>query len=327
MESAAVDTGVCPSCQGSEIGVLRRYRTNTAAGRKLFAGRDLARCGSCGLVWVTPMPDKGLVDAYYRTEYRKCVRYGVTASDVEQFPHDNLFYLNRGRSSVALLDRFIEAKPSRAMDIGAGFGHWLHALREEHPACVTVAVELSEPAVKHLRAIGQEVIDQPVESVLPRGDSRYDVVVLSHVLEHLVRPQDMLGIIRESLTGDGRFFVEVPHIPEEYYRTCLDHVWAPRYDEPHTYFFTAQSLRGVLERAGFRVLFCDSAGPSYRPIARWHYNLPPVRWMADELVPKPVIQWLRKQKATSGIRMQEREPSFYEYGGPRIWLRAVCARG
>ena len=83
-------------------------------------------------------------------------------------------------------------------------------------------------------------------SDVPEG-RRFDAIVCSHVLEHLADPCEVLLALREHLASTGVLYVEVP----------LE-IWLepPLQPEPvtHVNFFAPQTLRFLLERAGFRVL-------------------------------------------------------------------------
>jgi len=54
--------------------------------------------------------------------------------------------------------------------------------------------------------------------------------------------------------------------------------------------------------------------------------MPPAKATLLNLLPRPLFHFLRRQTFTSGMRVQTREPSFYEYGGFRIWIRSVWRR-
>src|SRR5437867_2203869 len=82
----------------------------------------------------------------------------------------------------------------------------------------------------------------------------------SLVFEHLLDPRGILDLIHASLAPDGVLYIEVPNIPAESLLRYPDHVWAPRFDEPHITFFSALTLRQMLTSASFEPVFCDTAG-------------------------------------------------------------------
>lgn len=314
---------VCLGCAGNRGQPVRRYRTNTPHGRQVFGRPDLYECTDCGLVQVEPGPSASELDDYYRVDYRKHKLYGSDVADTSRFPFDNLFYYNRGQSIAELVSPHVASDEPRVLDIGAGFGHILHAFGERYPQAQREAIEYSDMCVQHLRGIGVETTDQPVEEVLPGMENRFDAIVLSHVLEHIREPRPVLDLIRNSLAPGGVLYIEVPNIPRESLLRYPDNPWAPRWDEPHIAFFSLDTLRGLMGAAQFEELFCETGGPHYTYVPGWRFRMPPAKAFMLNLLPRPVFHFLRRQKFTSGLRVQKREETFYQYGGFRIWIRSV----
>lgn len=316
----------CLACHGEELRRIRAYRTKTTHGRKLFGNASVCVCRECALVQVVPRPSLEALSTYYAEDYRKGCRAGSDVSEVSEFPKDNLFYYNRGQSICELVSPHVRADSPRILDVGAGFGHILHAFGERFPRSERVAIEFSQPCVHHLRKLGVVVHDEPVDELLPRIGDSFDIVTLSHSFEHLLDPRGTLGLIRDRLAPDGVLYIEVPNIPEDAAYRYPDHVWVPRFDEPHITFFSEGTLRGTLDANGYRLIFCDAAGPPYSYVSALRYRLPPIRWLAQDLIPEPLFRFLRKQRFTASVRMSERDESFYAYGDGRIWLRSLSRR-
>jgi SAM-dependent methyltransferase len=314
----------CFVCGESELAAVRKYRTNTAKGRRVFGRARIAKCTRCGLHQVDPRPDAEALARYYVSDYRRARLYGSDVADARTFPRDNLFYLNRGRSIVELTAPEISSEAPAVLDVGTGFGHVLWAFGERYPDSRRLAIEFSDVCVQHLNSIGVEVRVGPVEDVLPALDRRFDVITICHVLEHLLEPARVLTVLGDHLAADGLLYVEVPHIAEAAILGHPDNAWAPRYDEPHVGFFSPQSLRRLLEDSGYEVRFLDTAGPVYRHVSALRYALPPLRSTVQRMIPRRLFEFLRGLRATNAIRVQEREEAFYAYGGDRIWIRAMA---
>ncbi len=317
----------CLTCNHTGLQKVRPYRTKTAHGRALFGHTWLYECRQCGLVQTVPRPTLQQLADYYAVDYRNGCFAGADVANLAEFPKDNLFYYNRGQSIADLLSPHVpEADSLQILDIGAGFGHILHALGERYPQAHRTAIEFSQVCVDHLRSLGIEVFTDPAEEALPRLGRRFDVVILSHVLEHLLEPRQMLQTIFDHLNPGGILYVEVPHIPRDSLKKYIDSVWAPRFEEPHITLFSPPVLRALLESTGFDVPFCDTAGLEYKYISALQFHLPHWRWFLQRLTPKPVFDFLRRRSAAKGLRVKEREESFYQYGGNRIWIRSISRK-
>ena len=318
---------LCLACDKQELHKVRMYRTKSGQGARLFKRSWLVRCDACGGVQVDPLPDANALKAYYSHDYRTGGLYGSDTNDAATFPRDNLFYLNRGESIAELVADHVVKAPDNILDVGAGFGHVLHAFGQRFPNARRRAIEFSDVCVQHLREIGVEAIAEPIEEVLPNLDGGFDVIVLSHVLEHLLDPVATIDALAAKLAPGGLLYIEVPNVPADSLLKHLDHKWAPRYDEPHITFFERVSVIRFLEEAGLTVKFCDTAGPAYREVSALQFRLPPFRETVARLIPKPIFQFLRRSAATKAMRVQDREEEFFQYGGQRIWIRSLSSRG
>jgi len=321
----------CVGCGLAGLERVRPYRLDSARGKPLFGASWLYRCGDCGLVQAKPLPGAEELAAYYATSYRTGGRHGAEAALLRDFPRDNLFYYHRSQSIAALLDPHLRSRDfaaaPRVLDIGAGFGHLLHAFGERFPRASRTALELSESCFPHLEALGIRVIREPIEAWLAGSDAQFDVILLSHVLEHLREPAKVLAGLRARLGPRGLLFVEVPNIPADSLGRYLDHPWAPRFDEPHLTFFSVTTFAGALKRAGLDALFCAPAGPEYREIPGWRFKLPQLRPFLVRVLPAGVKRALRRNPATTPLQTFARAEPFFEYGGKAIWIRSVSTPG
>jgi SAM-dependent methyltransferase len=316
----------CLGCDYEQMDSIRPYRTITKYGTEVFGNAWLYSCARCGLVQVFPRPDEKVLGQYYESDYRRGGYHGSDVCNPEEFPKDNLFYFNRGFSIAECVAPYIKKPNPRILDIGAGFGHILYALSQKFPLSTRLAIEFSEICTNHLQSIGTEVYTEPVEEVLPKLEGQFDLIVLSHVFEHLLELRPILRLIRNSLVSGGILYIEVPNIPADSLLQYPDHKWAPRFDEPHITFFSMPILQTILKEAGFEVSFCNTAGPQYEYISRLRFGLPPLMSTVQSLMPSKVFFFLRKLRLTNVVRVQEKEESFYQYGGCRLWIRSVSTK-
>lgn len=78
----------------------------------------------------------------------------------------------------------------------------------------------------------------------------YDLVVLSHVLEHIPHPAELLADVRSALGDETLLYVEVPHEPLVAQAKGERGLAArKKHWHEHVNFFTEASLRALLDRA------------------------------------------------------------------------------
>jgi SAM-dependent methyltransferase len=100
--------------------------------------------------------------------------------------------------------------PFRILEIGCMHGVLLRELMSRG-ACVK-GIELSEEPARHCREIGLDVSAESVEQFVARAsDQRFDAVILSHVLEHLLDPREMIARLLGLLSAGGHLVVCVPN--------------------------------------------------------------------------------------------------------------------
>jgi SAM-dependent methyltransferase len=82
------------------------------------------------------------------------------------------------------------------------------------------------------------------------GDTKYDVVVMNHVLEHVGAPTALLEGLRSRMKEGGLVHIAAPNV------AC----WEARlsgwgsYEPYHSIYFSPDTIRKTLERSGFAVL-------------------------------------------------------------------------
>lgn len=150
-------------------------------------------------------------------------------------------------------------KDARILDIGCGFGQVLSALKAMGYRNLT-GVDLSLEAVAHCQKQGLDVQQiQSLEEYSREIAGRpYDLVIMSHVLEHIEKHKIIptLRLVRDVfLKEGGRLLVMVPNA-----QSNTGSYWAYE-DFTHHTLFTAGSLAFCLKSAGFEEIdFLDPQG-------------------------------------------------------------------
>lgn len=215
------------------------------------AGIAVVRCRGCGLVHATGQyAAEFLSEDYYAGRAER-----ITTASAAARPG-----AARKRRNVALYDRLSRGKigrarpGARALDIGCNTGLLLDVLREL--GYHTEGIERS-PAGETALAAGHTVHSLDIEAH-ELGLPRYDLITLTHVLEHLRQPVAGLVWIRRHLAAGGIAVVEVPNWADR-----MRPLWGRRYRPlelgDHVSFFERDTLQVAAERAGLTVLQMWSA--------------------------------------------------------------------
>ena len=143
----------------------------------------------------------------------------------------------------------------RVLELGAASGHVTRALVDRR--CTVTSIECDAQAAADLEGIAHEVIvgDLNDPHVFDTLTSDYDVVLAGDVLEHLLRPQDVLGQAVRLLRPGGQVVISLPHVGHIDVRLSLMRgQWNYRpwglLDATHIRFFTLESIKQMLDQAG-----------------------------------------------------------------------------
>ena len=207
-------------------------------------GVGIVRCDRCDLVFATAGASAEELGADYNARAARDRAAGLEAmGDVRPG-------CARKRVRLALYDRLSRhriGRPrggARALDIGCNTGLLLDVLREF--GYQTEGIERS-PAAADAVAAGHRIHRVDIEGA-DDLDGRFDLITLTHVLEHLRHPVDALRWIGRHLTPEGIAVIEVPNFDER-----ARPLWGLSYRAlelgDHLSFFDRQTLRSAIDRA------------------------------------------------------------------------------
>jgi SAM-dependent methyltransferase len=179
------------------------------------------------------------------------------AGDVATKAYDN-------SGNHALLE-LIPRSASRILDIGCGRGSNARALKARN--AVVDGVTLSEGEAVAAREFCQRVIVHDLEQGLPDSlQPPYDVIVCSHVLEHLRWPDRLLKDVHRIAAADhALLIVALPSLLFYKNRAALaagyfEYAESGIMDASHFRWFTFATSRKLVESAGFSIEVCKGEG-------------------------------------------------------------------
>lgn len=154
-------------------------------------------------------------------------------------------------------------KNSKVLDIGCAYGYFLKCCDEI--GCETYGVDISKYAIDQAK---KETDAKLHVYNINNGlqifqNDFFDVVILFDVIEHLESPYRILKEIFRILKIDGRVFIITPNLNA--IGKLVTKNWHGYRDVSHLYLFSPDSLKFLVERAGFKI---DKIETPFRPLPK-----------------------------------------------------------
>lgn len=233
----------CEICSSSVSNLLFRQSFAELSFGSLMSGYDVVICDQCGFGFADRIPDQDTFDCHYK----EMSKYEFQENDgnVSEFDHE------RFQSIVDFLLSYLPNRCARILDVGCATGSLLSRFKEvgyenvigidPSPVCADTAERL----------YGVKVYNVSIKNIVQHVE-RFDLVVLSGVLEHIKDLNSFLADLQSLLAEDGLLFVEVPDASE--FANCPDAPYQ-EFSTEHINFFSERSLCNLLCRHNFEPVF------------------------------------------------------------------------
>lgn len=232
----------CPYCEGSQYKVLYTGTQIPGASPQDCSSFDLVCCNTCRALYVNPAPAPQRLMSYYADDYYREATGGYPAV---------INSVNRELSPLARFTHFQlvsrQGHP-RVLEVGCAVGNnlqpyvkagWEAWAIEPNPALAEVA-----------RGRGIQVV---VGFVGSNGtvSGQFDVVILSHVLEHDYDPNHIIRYCLARLSPSGDLYVEVP-LPQSLTSRLFGRNWGGWEFPTHLTLLRREQWADLLSRNGLR---------------------------------------------------------------------------
>ncbi len=180
---------------------------------------------------------------------------GDTAAAASNSECANRIYQNTG--NLALLE-LIRSKPAgRALDCGCGAGDnaRILSIRGWVVDGITISPDEHSKAAQVCKTVHIADLESGIPPIISGG---YDLVIFSHVLEHLRNPSRVLTDVHRVLAPGGIVAVALPNVVSWRYRLrfllgIFEYEEGGIMDTTHVRFYTFASSRRLLESNGFLI--------------------------------------------------------------------------
>lgn len=218
------------NCGSVEIKWVEHYETK-------WGIVSISKCQKCGLV-------RDLIDHDYDSFYSD-------SAGIYQPPNESEFQsqvVGMGRY-VSFLEECVHEK-GKVLDIGCNAGYLVKALSDAN--WQSSGVEIVPSVAKFAVSRGLKVFNCNLAEI-PSEESVFDVITVTHVLEHVPKLQEFLKEIGNHLNPNGYLFIAVPNFSK-----INKFIYGKSYDifipGQHIWYFENKTLANIVEQSGFKLI-------------------------------------------------------------------------
>ena len=232
----------CPVCLSEDKERVYRQEFSAYSEGTLMEGYDLVLCNSCGAAFADYIPEQAAFDTYYArmSKYEFDASSGAPDSTTAA----------RYRQVVDLLESFIP-RDARVADVGCATGGLLGEFKNRGFENVTGF----DPSLACARAAERwhnVRVHTATIAELSSITDRFDIILLTGVMEHVRDVDPALDRIISLLCRGGRLYLEVPDVTryERWFSAPFQFL-----SMEHVNFFSPVSLANLVRRHGMREVF------------------------------------------------------------------------
>lgn len=231
----------CPLCGKSDLTL--RLETKDLFQHKPGRFR-VDRCRACGHLFQNPRLSLEGLGFYYRDFYD-----GLGEESLELvFGYSKEAYVARAQLPKG------HVRPKAWLDVGGGHGHFAAIARDEWPGVRFDGLDFGDSIEEAER---RRWVDKGFRGlfpeVAPTFPGAYDVVSMSHYLEHTRDPRSELGAAHTALGEGGVLLIEIPD-PTSRLGDVFGRLWVPWFQPQHQHLLSPTNLSRLLDEASFDVL-------------------------------------------------------------------------
>ncbi len=229
----------CPVCHKSEVVKIVDLNYQLFDDLNMSGQMQLVKCSWCDFIYNRTC----LTEEDFSNYYKGHEHYVESASPGSGGNSDR--DIRRYRQIYDQVQACLPEKEPSILDFGCGKGGMLRWLSQNVSTRVA-GLEAGSPCRTYI----EQKLNLPVYENLSQINRKFDLVVLSHVLEHLYFPQKVMQSLSGILNQNAVIYIEVP---------SADAYLSPTINLKELYFehinhFTASGLQNLTASQGFHML-------------------------------------------------------------------------
>lgn len=221
---------VCESDKYNKIGEIKGiWKEN----------KNIYQCEKCFLYFIESPSDEEIY-LLYKNEYHNSIK-----NKIFEFSKSKMRY-SRCLNQFNFIKANINCDNKKVCEIGAFDGLLLNIFKNNK--CEVHGYELNDRA----REYAKNKYNIYLKQNFLEDNQKYDIIILSHVIEHFKEPKEILLKIKSMLNENGFIYIEVPNSPLK--NQCSYETLIKYLTSPHTVNFNMDNLKYFAENCGLKIV-------------------------------------------------------------------------
>lgn len=230
---------ICPACESKQkklfLSDVKDYVFESSEDNWSFN-----HCLDCDSIYMHKRLKKSYINKAYHQYYTHSKNQ---PNPIKNFLSNILTMLNH--NFLSDIDR---KSAGKILDIGCGNGDLLNKLKD--PNWEKTGIEIDENARKEAYNNKIQVIEGGYR-VLEDIDEKFDVIIVSHVLEHVYDPKNLIRLAIKALNKDGEIWFQWPN-PESELLKVYKHFWRGLEAPRHICLMSKKSFTNIINSQLFK---------------------------------------------------------------------------
>lgn len=201
--------------------------------------KDVYQCDECSLYFIDSPTDEE-INSLYKNEYHNNIK-----NKLFEIAKSKMRYA-RSLSQFNFIKQTIDLENKDICEIGAFDGLLLSLFKKNNNN--VFGYELNDDA----RVYAKKKYDIDLKENFLESKSKYDIIILSHVIEHFREPKEILIKIKSMLKENGFIYIEVPNSPMP--NECSYNMLMRYLNTEHIVNFNMDNLIKFAENADLKIV-------------------------------------------------------------------------
>lgn len=206
--------------------------------------KNVYECSNCKLYFIDE-PSQSEIEFLYNSDF-----YAKNNNIIYKFIDAKMKYA-RALNRFNYIKKFIKKTDNlNVLEIGASDGLLLSIFKKEN--FNVFGYELNENARKD--ALKKYDIKMKDDFLKDKNidKNKYNIVIMSHILEHFTNPKYILNSVHNFIEGDDILFIEIPYTPN--YKIVSKDEMKIFFETEHTVHFNEKNISLLMKECNFKIL-------------------------------------------------------------------------